>query len=161
MGGIIYTHTHIYTHTELKKKNKIPQQQADIFYQNFLREKCAQITRFQELSACVVTPLYPSISNLIYNPISLSPHASAASGPRAAIQSALSTFHKFQKHLHARAQPAQTTACISDTFSYSVLTKPHRVRVGDQYVHFSNTVSCYSMFGSPRGLRHLEMQDNS
>lgn len=47
VGGIIYTNTHICTHrTAEVKEKKIPQQQADIFYQNYPRDKYAWITHF-------------------------------------------------------------------------------------------------------------------
>lgn len=47
-------HKHTHAHTELQNwKKKFPQQQADIFYQNSPRDKCAEITHFQGFSAPV------------------------------------------------------------------------------------------------------------
>lgn len=90
-------------------------------------------------------PLYPRISNFM--------HSAIPSGQA----------HTLQLHL-AHEQPwSQPSVLYMDfkntytdhnlcfghpQFSYPVLT----TRVCDHYVHFSNTASCYSTFGSPRYL---------
>lgn len=158
----LHKHTHMHTQNCRTEKN-ISSATGWHIYQNPPRDNCAEIIHFQGLSAPAewlpnIPVSWTSCAVQSHQP---KPKCFSCIWPKSS-HAALSTFHGFQKHLYARAQPTQTTTCISDTFNSATLCwqNLHTTRVCNQYVHFSNTVSCYSTFGSPRGLKYLGIQDN-
>lgn len=122
----LHKHTHMHTQNCRTGKKIFPQQQADIFYQNYPRDKCARITHFQGLSAPVERlPHIPvSLTPCTVQPHQPKPTCFSCIWPRSSCAASPQYFPGISKALICKSTTYTDLSIGHLQSSYSVLTKP-------------------------------------